>query len=327
MFQVSRDDIYRLSSNPSPEVRASIGKKVVGDYEADRYSGNERRLAETILKALARDAEVIVRSRLAWELRSSERIPKDIALRLAQDVEEVSLPILKYSPLLEPEDLLEIVGELNTEKNMVIASRKELPEEVSEALAETRDRLVVRVLLENETAIINEQTLDTIDHYLGYDSRLRTLLDDKRAIKRSLSRVLVRKVAGSIKSKLMQRHEDEFPEYDRMFWDNETQMADMLLSDGIEELDYNDLVKNLDVRGELDANFAYMALDLGRHDLFEVSVARMLKISVEEVREVLTGGGIYGRTRLGQRLGLDKAKMEAFLANLDNHYGQARPVH
>lgn len=321
MFQVSRDDIYRLSSNPSPEVRASIGKKVVGDYEADRYNDNERRLAETILKALARDAEVIVRSRLAWELRSSDRVPRDLALQLAQDVEEVSLPILKYSPLLEPEDLLEIVGELNTEKNMVIASRKELPEPVSKALAETRDRLVVRVLLENDTAIINEETLDVIDHYLGYDSRLRTLLDDKRAIKRSLSRVLVRKVTGSIKSKLSQRYDDDLPNYERMLWGNETQMTDMLLSDGIESMDYGDLVKNLDVRGELDANFAYMALDLGRKDLFEISVARMLKISVDEVRNILSGGGNYGRTRMGQRLGLDKVKMDSFLANLEHHYG------
>ncbi|WP_259780730.1 DUF2336 domain-containing protein [Aestuariispira ectoiniformans] len=327
MFQVSRDDIYRLSSNPSPEVRASIGRKVVSDYEADRYSGNERHLAETILKALSRDAETIVRSRLAWELRASERIPKDIALRLARDVEEVSLPILKYSPLLEPEDLLAIVDELNTEKNMVIASRKELPEEVSEALAETRDRLVVRVLLENETAIVSDNTLDVIDHYLGYDSRLRTLLDDKRAIKRSLSRVLVRKVAGSIKSKLMQRHEDEFPEYERMLWNDESQMADMLLSDSIENMDYNDLVQNLDVRGDLDANFAFMALDLGRADLFEVSVARMLKISRDELREVLVSGGIYGRTRLAQRLGLAQEKLDNFLANLENQYGQPKSVH
>lgn len=327
MFQVSRDDIYRLSSNPSPEVRASIGKKVVGDYEADRYSGNERRLAETILKALARDAEIIVRSRLAWELRASNRIPKDIALQLARDVEEVSLPILKYSPLLEPEDLLEVVGELNTEKNMVIASRKELPEPVSEALAETRDRLVVRVLLENDTAIVNEHTLDVIDRYLGHDSRLRQLLDDKRAIKRSLSRVLVRKVAGSIKSRLMQVKQDEFPEYDRMFWDNETQMADMLLSDSMDKMDYGELVQNLKVRGELDANFACMALDLGRKDLFEISVARMLDIKVDEVRDILVNGGIYGRTRLGQRLGVENGRMDGFLGNLEGNYGPARQVH
>ncbi|RED49888.1 DUF2336 domain-containing protein [Aestuariispira insulae] len=327
MFQITSDDIQRLSNNPSPEVRASIAKKIARDHEQMEYSEQERILAEKILRVLAHDAEVMVRSRLAWEIRNSGAIPRDIALDLANDVEQVSLSLLKFSPLLTPEDLIEIIAEGNTEKNMVVASRRGLPDRVSAALAETRDKLVVRVLLENESAELSSETMEILEEYFGGDTRLRQLLTDRRALQESVSRHFIRRITHEVKSKLFGSREEDFGEYERILWNDDEQIADNLLQDRNGDLDYAGLVEMLAQKGELDSGFVMMALDFSRKELFELAASRLLGIDRDELTNVLKNGGNYGRERLFERIGLQEENYENYRRNLEELYGPSGEKH
>ena len=58
---------------------------------------------------MIKDAEVRVREALAQNLKENPDLPHDVALSLAQDVDQVALPILQFSDVLTDDDLIEII--------------------------------------------------------------------------------------------------------------------------------------------------------------------------------------------------------------------------
>ena len=91
-------------------------------------------------------------------------MPADIVGRLARDVDLiVAAPVLGYSPLLEEDDLLEILAA--TEADGVaaaVARRSVVSSRLADAVAETEDVPAVAALLANENAQIREETLDRL---------------------------------------------------------------------------------------------------------------------------------------------------------------------
>ena len=72
-----------------------------------------------------------VRENLSRSLRNSSRLPYDVAMRLAHDIETVALPILADSTVLTPDDLVEIVRSGSAPKQEAIAGRRDLDRERS----------------------------------------------------------------------------------------------------------------------------------------------------------------------------------------------------
>ena len=106
--------INRLLADDSDEdVRAELAAKIarlMPGLEA-RESAETVTLTIATLEVLARDSAVQVRAILADEIKHLDCIPRDVALRLARDVEAVvAAPILEYSPLLSDADLIEIIA-------------------------------------------------------------------------------------------------------------------------------------------------------------------------------------------------------------------------
>ena len=105
---LSQADVNRLLTEPSAPVRAEVAGKLASGIEAAELSDTELRVAQDILRILSKDVAVAVRCALSHHLRSATRLPHDVAVRLANDVEDVALPILKNSPVLSEADLLAV---------------------------------------------------------------------------------------------------------------------------------------------------------------------------------------------------------------------------
>ena len=88
-------DVSRLLQDPSPENRASAAVKVSGAFKAGELSDREREIAETIFRTMVKDAAVRVRMALSESLADNPDVPHDVAMSLAQDVEEVALPMIE----------------------------------------------------------------------------------------------------------------------------------------------------------------------------------------------------------------------------------------
>src|ERR1700733_11657423 len=131
---LTQADVARLLAEPSAAVRAEVAHKLAQDIDSTTLSEAEIELANDVVRIMARDVEATVRRALSENLRRARHLPHDVALRLANDVEAVALPILSDSPVLTDADLLAIVREGPSRKQEAVATRDEVSEQVSDAL-------------------------------------------------------------------------------------------------------------------------------------------------------------------------------------------------
>ncbi len=155
-----------LAKDPDEEVRKEVAHKLgrlLPDISVDQQDKLSK-MALDILDTLARDQMRDVRAIVSDEIKHARNVPKNVVRRLAEDAESVvSAPVLEYSPLLSDKDLLEIVAfGIESGAMTSIAKRKELPQEVVDAIIESGDENAIPALLENKSAKISEKTIDMI---------------------------------------------------------------------------------------------------------------------------------------------------------------------
>lgn len=155
-----------LAEDTDEEVRCELAGKI-GRLIPDLAADENERLAEMamqIVQVLARDELPRVRAVIAEELKNTPNVPKEMMLNLAADLEDtVAVPVLEYSPLLDPTDLVRLVENgLRQEALNAVARRKELAAPVTEAVVKTENEEAVGAMLENETANISEAAFEGI---------------------------------------------------------------------------------------------------------------------------------------------------------------------
>lgn len=155
-----------LAKDEDPEVRFGLAEKLA--RIAPDLNDNERnKLRQSTLESLnllARDEITKVRQILSETLKDVTNAPPDVIKSLAMDSElSVAGPVLECSPVLNDEDLVEIIS-LGTVKGGLnaISKRQGVGEGVSEAIVATNDEEAIADLLGNGTAQIREETLDDL---------------------------------------------------------------------------------------------------------------------------------------------------------------------
>ena len=155
-----------LASDQSDSVRGDLAAKIarvapgLSAHEQDRL----RRVTFEALDVLARDQIPKVRQILAEALKDVAHAPPEVIRRLARDAElVVAGPVLQFSPVLNDEDLLEIVGANPIPGALAAISRRSVVNvRVCDAIAATEDVDAIAILLSNPSAQIREETLDRL---------------------------------------------------------------------------------------------------------------------------------------------------------------------
>ncbi|WP_041535792.1 DUF2336 domain-containing protein [Parvibaculum lavamentivorans] len=155
-----------LRTDGDAEVREELARKIarlMPDMPATERSALQQRTV-ALLDRLAEDELPRVRAIISYELAHCPTISRRLARRLADDVEiAVCGPMLKYSPLLSDEDLIEIIATSRVEGAVeAIAQRENLSMRVSDAVVATLDIPAVAQLLANPSAEIREETLESV---------------------------------------------------------------------------------------------------------------------------------------------------------------------
>ena len=127
-------DVERLLSEPSADVRAELADKVAANLAGAGLTLAEVSLAQDIVRVLSRDVEAAVRAAVSRRLRHSPHLPRDVAKRLADDIDIVALPFWLSRWVLTDEDLVDLVKLGSASKQETIAARPHLGEVVSDAL-------------------------------------------------------------------------------------------------------------------------------------------------------------------------------------------------
>jgi len=155
-----------LADDAAEEVRAELAAKIARLMPGLKARETEDVVALTLatLEVLARDSDAKVRAILADEIKHLDCIPRELALRLAHDVDDlVAAPILEYSPLLSDADLMEIIAGGQAQQVLAaIARRRPVSEDVSDRLVQSLDVPAIAALLVNPDARMRKETLDRI---------------------------------------------------------------------------------------------------------------------------------------------------------------------
>lgn len=210
MAATSEDVTYllRLARDKSIEGRKQL-VAIVSDLFFDKgtaLTAHERALMTDILKKLINDVAVPIRKALAERLSMAPSAPHDVVVALANDEIDVARPILLRSEALLDVDLIEIIQHRTLEHQLAVAMRRNLSEQVSDALAETANQDVIKTLLENPDARISEATMA----YLVEQSRRVDSFQEPLVRRQDLPLPLARKLYFWVSAALRQHILENF---------------------------------------------------------------------------------------------------------------------
>ena len=200
-----------LARDTDDEVRTDLARKIgrLAPRLSKREADHLEQLTLEALEILARDTLPQVRAIIAEEIKRLDNIPKALIDELARDVELiVAAPILEYSPLLNDDDLLEIISSKPVQGALsAIARREGLSESISDSIAAVFDVDAIARLLANPSAQIREETLDhLIDRAPDQGDWHEPLVLRPHLSKRAILR-LARFVTSSLITMLKERHD------------------------------------------------------------------------------------------------------------------------
>lgn len=306
-------DVEALLADPVPARRAKVAQQLAVDINADRLSGPEWALALDIMRTMAADAEATVRLAVATSLKSSSRLPHDVAVKLAGDEAAIAQPILESSPVLTDQDLITVLAEGNGTKQVAVAKRAEVSPTVAAAVVDTGNAAAVTTLVSNEGAVISEDLYQrTLDRYAKFET-VKAAMVHRSELPVTISERLVALVSDRLKVVLASRH--ALPEdmaADILFAARERATVGL-----ITQGDTHALVSQLHARGRLTSSLVLRALCIGDMRFTEDAMAEIAGISSEKAALLIHDGGPLGLKALYKRCKFPEPMYAAFRVAVD----------
>lgn len=337
--------LYYLAEDKAPEVRRAIAGNEATPYQADELLLRDRdeavraELAQKVarllpgltadaqdeagkrviamLEKLAQDEAVRVRAVIAEAVRSVDNVPPEMIKRLARDAELiVASPVLRFSPLLTDDDLIDIITAGPASGALAaIAQRRDVQARVSDAIVAADDEPAVAALLANKSAQIREETLDLIveraPHRVAWHEPLvRRPTLPARAAQRIASFIaesllgilkgredLPRETRDKVAAAIAQRLEAAEKASAKT-------AAPEAEEEGEEGETAEEKVTRLKKEGKLDEDAVAEALDAGQRAFVRAALAVMAEVRLEVVDKILQARSAKGVTALAWKAGL-----------------------
>jgi uncharacterized protein (DUF2336 family) len=150
------DEIVRSGD---PKLRAEAARRIADLFfqDAAHLRPNHVDLFDEILIDLVPHAELIARAELAERMSQVSNAPKVLVGRLARENEIlVAGPILRRSPVLDEEVLLEIARVKGQSHLLAMSERPKLSPDLTDVIVQRGDREVVRRTASNAGALFSE---------------------------------------------------------------------------------------------------------------------------------------------------------------------------
>lgn len=314
---LSHRDVERLLADPSPSARADTAAKLGAQIDRPDLTEAERVLAQEIVRIMAGDASTLVRQALSAAVRSATSLPHDVALKLAQDIASVSLPILEASDVLSDADLVALVRQLSPEQQQAIARRPKVSEPVSDALVGTDNADVVGTLVGNPGARIAEPSLARVVETFGDREDILEPLIRRQILPVTVTEKLVAKLSDRLREQLVERHElPADTAVELILRARERATVDLLEPRG-KAADADLLAAQLHAHGRLTPTLVLRALCVGDMALFESCLAARAGIPTLNARTLIHDAGKRGFSSLYAKAEMPQELLHTFRIALD----------
>ncbi len=310
-------DIRRLVKSEDADDRATAAHKLCRAMDRGQLSEADRLAAQKIIRVMSEDAVELVRRALAITLRASPLVPRDVALRLARDVESVALPIIGASPALTDEDLIEIVRAGDAARQVAAAGRPWVSRDVAETIAAEGVEAAVRTLCANDNADVSERAMNAAIHRYPRSRDIVTALAYRRVLPLGITEQLIALASDAVREHLVTRHALA-PEVAIRLAQGARERATVDLVDQASVAqDLPAFCAQLNARKALTASLLLRGLARGAMGFFEYGIAELSGVKHQRAWLMIHDSGPLGLKAIYDRAGLPPRLFQAFRAGVD----------
>ena len=290
------DDVKTLSSNPSDESKIELIRKLHDNFNLDSLSVAEKQIAEEILRFLASDISARIRHSISQKFSDNSALPYDVALKLATDLEDIiAIPVIQNSKILKDADLVNIIKEGKTSRQIAVASRPNLSENVNSQIISEAAPEAVETLIKNPNSRLSESNAEQIiKFHNGNNALVKTLIQSKKINAEQAHSLLVQ-VSEDLQKMLIVEYQIPATTVNNLIHNSkEWVILSMIKAHAMKHancMPLKDIIDRLHRENELSFSLLIKALSLGDLSFFEAAIAKMADIPIENVRKLIWEAG------------------------------------
>ncbi|NDF11564.1 MAG: DUF2336 domain-containing protein [Proteobacteria bacterium] len=312
MKALKLSDFAVLKEQPTPEIRSVLAEQIAVAFNDRKFSESECHIAKEIILLLANDVEMRIRAILSNHLKENRDLPRDIALKLARDVEQVSTPMLEFSPVLTDDDLQEIIHSTReTKKLIAVARRKFLSSAVSGSLVEAGNTAAATALFSNNTADISEHSITRAFDLYNRNETVLDALIERGGLSLTVAQRFITSLTLNLQRKLTTKYGVSAPAAERLADDVRERATVELISKNGASRDHHEMTEHLGKTEQLTHSLVIRALCEGNFPLFESAMAELARIPTSNARKLLRQGSAQGFDSLYRACHLPENMMKA----------------
>ena len=317
---LTEEDIRTLVKGATADERAAAAYKLCRSIDEGDLTAEDRDTAAEILRIMAADAAELVRRALAVTLKQSPLVPRDVALKLARDVEAISLPLLNFSPAFLDSDLARIVRLGGPVRQLAIAKRPILSRTVTDAIAEHGGDRAVAAACANDNADFAEDALQRVIARFDDCEKVLAAVAFRSVLPLSVSEKLVTLVSEQVRDHLISHHALA-PETALTIAMGSAERATVDLVDQAgRTADVRGFVIHLNGAKRLTASLLLRALAQGHMTFFEWGVAELAGVPHHRTWLMIHDAGPLGLRAIYERAGLPARLFPAFRTAVDTFH-------
>jgi uncharacterized protein (DUF2336 family) len=296
-------DVRRLARGEHIKERALAAQKICLRITDGGLTPEERRAADEVLRIMAADAAAMVRRALATTLKNSPHLPRDVALRLAEDIDEIAIPIVGESPVFTEDDLIAIVRAGSAMKQVAVADRETVPAAVARVIVDHAAEEAVATLARNDGAQLDADAMARALARFGSRPTVTDALIDRSLLPPMIAERLVSLISDEALQRLARRHAlppqlaVELAEGAR-----ERATIDVLDQAGC-AVDMRRFVQQLQLNGRLTPSLMVRGLCLGHMPFFEHAIAELAGVPHGKAWVLIHDAGPLGLRAVFERTG------------------------
>ncbi|MDO9337502.1 MAG: DUF2336 domain-containing protein [Caulobacter sp.] len=313
-------DVRTLLKGATADERALAAHKLCRAMDREALTPDERAKAADILRVMAADATELVRRALAVTLKSSPLVPRDVAMKLARDVESICLPLLNFSPAFSDDDLSEIVRLGGPVRQVAIAKRPQVSERVTDSLVEYGVEAAVETAAANDNANFSERTLTRALQRFEKSEKVLAAVAYRQVLPQSVTEKLINLVGDQLRDHLL-THQSVSPELALQIaiGTKERAIVDLVDQAG-RTADPKAFAQHLNRAKRLTASLLLRALAHGHMSFFECAVAELAGVPHHRTWLMIHDAGQLGLRAIYERAGLPARLYSAFRVAVDTYH-------
>lgn len=252
-------------------------------------------------------------------------LPRQFALKLAKDDISIARPILRYSPVLADEDLLEVIGLESLPHQIVIAGRQMVSEAVADALVTTANPEVIGILLQNFGAKLSREATEKCTELAQQVAQLRVPLLDRPEFTATDATKLMWWLPRELRQVMLERYGLTGADHKGGTQQMVEQMLLRFRDQGPSEKEAESVASWLVERGAINAQLLVQVLRLRSSPLFVALLSKLLKMPLPVTLECFEEKSGQLLAVMCRAIGMEKAYFAStfMLAFANRHSGRA----